>query len=47
MRSELDKVLDKLEDLTQDHPTPMARSHCQYCLTWLVILEDILNVEEN
>jgi len=44
---ELDEVLDALEGLTKDHPLPATREHCQYCSAWLVIVEDILNVEEN
>lgn len=43
--NELDKVLDKLEDLTKNHPTPMERSHCEYCSAWLVILEDVLETK--
>jgi hypothetical protein len=44
--NELDVVLDKLEELTEGHPLPMTRAHCQYCSAWLVILEDVLNVTE-
>jgi hypothetical protein len=43
----LDSVLDKLEDITQDCPKPMLREHCAYCSAWLVILEDILGEGES
>jgi hypothetical protein len=43
----LDSVLDKLEDITQDCPKPMLREHCAYCSAWLVIIEDILGNGES
>jgi hypothetical protein len=47
MINPLDEVLDTLEDLTADCPKPMLRTHCDYCLTWIVIMEDILKVNED
>jgi hypothetical protein len=35
----LDIVLNRLEDLTETHPFPMTRDHCEYCSAWLVIME--------
>ena len=39
-----DTILNLLEDLTDEHALPKSRNCCQYCLTWLVIMEDILKV---
>lgn len=41
---DMDYVLDKLEDKIDSHPTPVRKSHCEYCSAWLVILEDVLGV---
>ena len=47
MLTPLDDVLDRLEDLTDGCPKPMERNHCDYCLTWIVIMEDVLCVNED
>jgi hypothetical protein len=37
-----DLILDKLENLAIGHPLPKTRDCCEYCLTWLVLMEDVL-----
>lgn len=39
-----DFILDKLDSLTDSHPLPKSKSCCDYCLTWLVLMEDVLEV---
>jgi len=47
MLTPLDDVLDALDDLIVDCPKPLLRAHCDYCLTWVVIMEDILKVGDD
>ena len=34
-----DQILDALEDLAIGHPLPKTKDCCEYCLTWLVVME--------
>lgn len=34
-----DQILDTLENLAIGHPIPKTKDCCEYCLTWLVVME--------
>lgn len=40
-----DRILDRLEKLSDNHPLPKTKDCCEYCLTWLVLMEDVLDDE--